>query len=107
MNENLEIKEQACELAKSLLGSDAGYLDKVIELWKIGNSFYGQCWGTEFHVFGVIASDTDHLPTEKVREHCSSAMLDRSDKEMKETVAFYKDKVTEACNEILAKHEIV
>ncbi|MCU7807130.1 MAG: hypothetical protein KZQ73_04565 [Candidatus Thiodiazotropha sp. (ex Semelilucina semeliformis)] len=107
MSENQEVKEQACELAKSLLASDSGYLDKVIELWKIGNSLYGQCWDTEFHVFGAIESETDHLPTSKVREHSSVAMLKRTDKEIADVVAFYKEQVTEACNEILATHQNV
>jgi|GEM_PF-1428807 len=107
MSENLKLRTQACELAKSLLISNTEYLDKVIELWKIGNSLYDQCWDTEFHVFGVIESDTDHLPTTKVREHCSAAMLERSDKEIEEVIAFYKENVTEACNKILAKHQNV
>ena len=107
MNENQKVKEQACELAKSLLASDAGYLDKVIELWKIGNSLYGQCWDTEFHVFGVIESDTDHLPTKKVRQHSSAAMLEKTDKEIAEVISFYKEQVMAACNEILAKHQNV
>lgn len=79
----------------------------MIELWKIGNSLYGQCWDTEFHVFGVIESDTDHLPTKKVRERCSATMLERSDIELKEVIAFYKEDVIEACNAILAKHQNV
>lgn len=106
-NDHIQEKLKACELAKSLLCSDEGYLDKVIELWKIGNSIYGQCWDTEFHVFGVIESDTDHLPTENVRAHCSEAMLIKSDKEIQEVVCLYKAQVTGACNEILAKHKSV
>lgn len=104
MRKNQEIREQARELAKSLLSSDSEYLDKIIQLWKIGNSLYGECWNTEFHVFGVIESDTDHLPTAKVREHCSITMQERADKEIEEVIAFYKEQVTKACNEILAKH---
>lgn len=107
MNDSTDIKEQACDLAKALLSSDVEYLDRVIELWKIGNSLYGQCWDTEFHVFGVIESDTDHLPTRTVREHCSTTMLERSDKELKEIIAFYREGVTEACNAILVKHQNV
>lgn len=107
MNNDMEVKEQACVLAKALLGSDREYLDKVIQLSKIGNSLYGQCWDTEFHVFGIIESDTDHLPTNKVREHCSATMLERSDEELKEVIAFYREGVNEACNAILAKHQNV
>lgn len=58
MKELIEEKMKACELARKLLQSDENYLDHVIELWKIGNSLYGQVWDTEFHIFGVIESDT-------------------------------------------------
>ncbi|WP_197467993.1 hypothetical protein [Neptuniibacter marinus] len=107
MKDDMDVKKQACVLAKALIESDIEYLDKVIQLWKIGNSLYGQCWGTEFHVFGVIESDTDHLPTTEVREHCSASMLESSDKELKELIAFYRESVKEACNAILAKHHNV
>jgi len=97
-------KRRACELAKQLLLSNENYLDRVIELWKIGNSLYGQVWDTEFHIFGVIESDTDHLPTTKVRELSSKAWQAKADEEVAECISFYKQKVSEACNEILAKH---
>ncbi|UTW44196.1 hypothetical protein KFE80_07210 [bacterium SCSIO 12696] len=105
MEDKTDIKVQACELAKALLDSDVNYLDNVIELWRLGNSFYDERWGTEFHVFGVIESDTDHLPTEKVRQYCSSMLLERSDKELKEVVNFYREDVKKACSEILTKYQ--
>ncbi len=107
MIDNVNLKINACKLAKDLLESDSSYLDKVIELWRIGNSLYGQCWDTEFHIFGVIESDTDHLPTEKVRQHCSEYMLTKSDKELKTVIEFYKQDVIRACKEIILKHKSV
>ena len=107
MNDDINLKNDACEIARSLLESDSSYLDNVIELWKVGNSLYGQCWDTEFHIFGVIESDTDHLPTNKARGHCSQNMLDNSDGELKKVIKFYKNDVTKACNEILSKHKNV
>ena len=107
MNDDLQLKRNACELARSLLESDSSYLDKVIELWKIGNSLYGECWETEFHIFGVIESDTDHLPTKQVRQHCSARMLDNSNRELAKVIAFYKQDVVRACNEILSRYQDV
>jgi hypothetical protein len=104
MIDKSELKNQACDLAKALLQSDDNYLDRIIEMWKIGNSLYGQVWDTEFHIFGVIESDTDHLPTAKFREHCSAEWLAKGDNEIVECINFYRKNVTEACNEILAKH---
>jgi len=101
------LKKEACILAKRLLESEEKYLDIVNKLWKIGNALYGQVWDTEFHTFGVIESDADHLPLERIKEHCSAKMLENSENEIKEIIAFYKKDVFKACNEILLKHENV
>ena len=100
-----DVKERAVQIAKSLLDSNEYYLEKVIELWRIGNSMYGEVWNTEFHIFGVIESDTDHLPTEKVRKHCSEDWLAKTDQEIQECIVFYNNEIVTACNEIVAKHE--
>jgi hypothetical protein len=104
MRELVEEKRRACELAKKLLQSNENYIDHVNELWKIGNVLYGQVWDTEFHIFGVIESDTDHLPTKNVRQLCSEEWKSKADKEVGECISFYKQKVSEACNEILTRY---
>lgn len=92
---------EAIKLTTKLLESDDDYLDNVIGLWRIGNYKYGQCWDTEFHVFGAIESETDHLPLKHVRANCSSDFLSKSDKELAETIEFYRQDVISACNTIL------
>ena len=64
------MSDDAIQLATKLLESDEDYLDNVIGLWRIGNRKYEQCWDTKFHVFGVIESDTEHLPLKHVRANC-------------------------------------
>lgn len=98
---------KAIELAGSLLESDADYLEKVLELSSIGTLLVGEVWETEFHVFGVIASDTDHLPTKKVRPLCSAAMLEKSDNELREIINSYRTDVSDACRRILSKYQNV
>lgn len=98
---------KAIELAGSLLESDAGYLENVLEMNSIGTRLVGEVWGTEFHVFGVIASDTDHLPTKKVRPLCFAAMLEKSDNELCEIIDSYKTEVSDACRRILSKYKDV
>jgi len=98
---------EAVRLAGYLLQGDKGYLDYVLELNRLGNKLVGEVWDTYFHVFGVLASDTDHLPTQKVRPHCSSSMLEKSDKELKSIIKFYKTDVTRACHGILSKYQNV
>lgn len=79
---NSEIKSHATCVTKALLLSDDDYLDHIIELWRIGNLIYGQVWYTEFHIFGLIESQTDHLPTNNVRGRCSEAWLAKVDTEI-------------------------
>jgi hypothetical protein len=96
------VPEEAITFAKKLLESDEDYLDNVIKLWRIGNEKYGQCWNTEFHIFGEIESETDHLPLTHVRSKCSEEFLAKADKELKETIEYYRDSVTKACNIIIS-----
>jgi len=98
---------KACELAKFLLAGDRGYLENVLEMAKVGGSLVGEVWNTEFHVFGAIASDTDHLPMRDVRLLCSSSMLEKSDTELRVIIEAYRVEVEKACNEVLAKYQSV
>ena len=102
-----ETAKRATELANCFLAGDEDYLDNALEMNRIGNKLMGEVWGTEFHVFGVIGSDTDHLPTKKVRPLCSKSMLEKSDEELRGIIDFYKRDVASACNEILSKYQNV
>jgi hypothetical protein len=94
--------KDAIVLATKLLKSDDDYLDIVIKLCRIGNKKYGQCWDTEFHVFGVISSDTDHLPLNHVRGKCSNEFLVKSDEELSEIIESYRADVVNACTLIVS-----
>ena len=103
MNEK-EIKAHACTVARAILTADGGYVDRVTELWALGNALYGEAWDTEFHVFGVVASDIDHLPIHAVREHYSKRGLAAADEELMRITDSYRSDVEQACNTILSKH---
>ena len=98
------VKEQACQVASLLLESDDLYIDHVLNLSNLGREIYHEIWNTEFHIFGVITSETDHIPMNEMRNRCSKAFLERIDNETKELVEYYKKDVTKSCNEILFKH---
>lgn len=95
------MSEEAIKLAKKLLESDVDYLDHVTDLCYIGNELYGQCWDSEYHIFGLLFSELDHLPLKHVRANCSDEFLDKSDKELAETIEFYRSDVVIACNKIM------
>jgi len=100
------MSNDAIQLANKLLESDEDYLENVIALWRIGNTKYEQCWGTEFHVFGVIESDTDHLPLKHVKINCSPEFLAKSDKELAEIIENYRTEVVNACNKIVGSKNV-
>lgn len=97
-------RDRSCELVNQLKESDDLFLERTLELWSLGNKIYTEAWNTEFHVFGVIASETDHLPLSSVREKCSSRFLKLADEELKETVSSHKTDLENAYNDILAMH---
>ena len=93
--------EEAIAIATKLMDNDENYLENIIALYKIGNNKYNQCWDTEFHIFGVIESETDHLPLKHMKKNCSDEFLAQSDKKLSEIIEFYKDDVISACNKII------
>ena len=97
-------RQRSCELVSLLAVSDELFLERTLELWSLGNKIYTEAWNTEFHVFGVIASETDHLPLGSVREKCSSRFLWRADEELKEVIKCHKADLQKAYNEILVAH---
>lgn len=103
--DTIELKQEACYIAKELLESDDDYLEKVLRLLAIGDRLLGSVWDSEFHIFGVISTETDHLPLKKVREHCSREMLKKTDEELATIISYHKRELTHACNEILTKHK--
>ena len=103
-NELKELSKEAVELAESLLVSTENYLDNIIGLSRVGRKIHNSIWDTEFHIFGVIASDTDHLPTKKVRPHCSASMLKKADQEIEGIIKHYSTEVESSCNTIISKY---
>lgn len=95
------MSEDAIELANKLLESDVDYLDHVTKLCYIGNKLHGQCWDTEFHIFGLLSSELDHLPLSHIRSKCTEDFLVNSDKELAEAIEFYREDVVSACGKIL------
>ena len=103
-SETVEAKRRACKIAQELIEGDDHFLDFVVELNTLGNRIYAEIWDTEFHVFGVIASDTDHIPLTSVRKYSAKRWLEKCDAEMKEIIDFYRKEIQTACRDIISKH---
>jgi hypothetical protein len=97
-------KREACKLAKALMSNNDDYLDNVVNLFYIGNKIHQDSWQTEFHIFSVIETETDHLPLKRVRELCSNDFLKKSDLELARIIKNYSKEVEIACKDILSKY---
>jgi hypothetical protein len=106
-SEYKKVATRATELASNLLDGDDHYLDNILEISQAGYELVDDLFDTEFHIFAVIISETDHLPTNKVRPLCSESMLKRSDAELVTIIKHYKADVANACHKILSKYKNV
>lgn len=61
---------------------------------------------SDFSVFRLIDSDTDHLPVDEERKNWSIKALERKDEEIKEHESFYEDMAFTACKELIERFEI-
>ena len=61
---------------------------------------------SDFSVFRLIESDTDHLPVDKERKNWSAEALAGKDEEIKECELFYEDMALAACRELIKRFEI-
>lgn len=104
MTEIKHYRDRSCVLVKQLILSEELLLENILELWSLGNKIYTEAWCTEFHVFGVIASNTEHIPLGEVREKCSTRFLDLADREMQEAAVLYKTDLNEAYGKIIKLH---
>jgi hypothetical protein len=61
----------------------------------------------DFVVFGLVASETDHLPLGEVRKQWSTPALARADAEIASICDFYRSQILAACSNIIARYSRV
>jgi hypothetical protein len=72
----------------------AGYAHDVVPAW---------CVDADFVVFGALASETDHLPVNRVRHLWSASALSRADEEMEAITVRHRASVQRACENLIAR----
>jgi hypothetical protein len=62
-------------------------------------------WGEDkdFVIFGLVASETDHLPLGESRQYWDPQALKRADAELNGISEFYRVQIVEACTNVLAR----
>jgi hypothetical protein len=99
-------KRTAVETAKAVLSGELGIIEGSVRLSALSHGIV-PVWheDKDFLVFGVLASDTDHLPTGSARQYWSSAALAREDQNIARIEASAEANVIAACKNIIARFE--
>lgn len=94
----------ALNMARSVLNNEIGIIEGCIALARFAHEVVPN-WSSDpdFVVFGVIASDTDHLPFGQVRDRWSSAGLAKADAEIEAITERHRVEVRQACENVIAR----
>ena len=94
----------ALKTAHAVLDNGLGIIEGSIKLAAYAHSVVAD-WATDpdFVVFGVLASDTDHLPFGAVRDLWSVTALAKADEEINAIIQRDRDKVRQACANVIAR----
>ena len=96
----MNYKEKIIKIANDILENKIGIIEGAREL----NHFqfgYNLENNKSLLFFVGVASETDHLPVDVVREKWNKDALLIKDKEIKEVEDYYKNAVTKACRELI------
>jgi hypothetical protein len=94
----------ALKMAQSVLGGEIGAIEGSIALARFAHDVVSD-WRVDpdFVVFGVVASETDHLPFGLVRERWSVVGLAKADAEIGAITERYQAKVRRACKNVIER----
>ena len=57
----------------------------------------------DFMLFVALASESDHLPPQAIRDQCAQAWLEQCDNEARELEAMYQHQVHAACERLVLR----
>lgn len=96
-------RKDVVEVASALISGQIHFLEGVRALTSLCHEVTGLDFDEDFSIFVAIDSETDHLPSEKVRHRFSEAWLEKADKEVCEIKESYNTQVVEACQKLVAR----
>ena len=97
-------KRAAVATAKAVLTGELGLIEGCVALSQVAHGLVPR-WhdDPDFFVFGVVASDTDHLPTGSARKYWNSDALAREDHHIAQYEAKARTDILAACQNIVAR----
>lgn len=107
--DDLEAEDQAraevVAAAQAILSGELGIIEGARVLSSLSSRLVDS-WATdpEFQVFGVLDTETDHLPVGRVREFWDPAALAEKDAIVQGIEAGSRAEVEEACRRLIARY---
>ena len=101
-------RREAVAAAQAVLAGDLGIIEGARVLSSLAPRLVDN-WATdpEFHVFGVLDSETDHLPVGRVRELWDPSALAEKDVTVQRIEAASRTEVEEACRRLMVRYHDV
>jgi hypothetical protein len=97
-------ESEAVRTAQAAVDGSMPLIDACVKLAALAHDLVPS-WGEDpdFVVFGLVASDTDHLPLGEVRQRWSAQALTSADAELERIANFYRDDILAACSNVIAR----
>lgn len=100
----MEARLAAVAYAEGVLNDEIGFFEGCLRLADLAHALV-ENWidDPDFVLFGAIASEVDGLPIGRVRQYWSAEALEREDPGLAAYESAVKDRVYEACRNIVAR----
>jgi Protein of unknown function (DUF2489) len=96
--------QQSVVFARQILSGSLSIIEGSVKLASLAHDIVPEWYSDpDFLVFGVISSDTDHLPTGTVRSYWSASALAREDGNIANYELRARDDVQTACQNIIQR----
>jgi hypothetical protein len=101
--EALEAQQLLIQAAQQLASGQVSFIDGVRRVaasrWSVSRLEHDP----DFSVFVAVESESDHLPSTELRQHCAVAWLEESDRQAKQLESAWGDQVRAACGVLVAR----
>lgn len=98
--------QSAVETARAVLSGNVGIIQGSVRLASLAHDIVPNWTADEdFLVFGVLSSETDHLPVGSARQYWSQVALADADQEISRIEQSARDEVVRACANVIKRFE--
>lgn len=99
------LSEGVLKAAKELKEGKVSFLDGIRVLSDFGKRFSTDSHDDDFLIFIVVASETDHMPSDQMRHLCSGAWLKQCDEALDAYISRIGGQIDTACDKLIARFE--